>query len=94
MIITRDDIRRYRAVNADEKKMLGRMLLSQPPALALEAMIWDERDETKEYLGRTTELENPLIESEKGLTVSQVHCRVGEMFDRHDDVPAIKLTTV
>ena len=94
MIITRDDIRRYRAVNTKEQKILGKMLLSQPPALALEAMIWDERDETKEYLGRTTELENPLIESEKGLTVSQVHYRVGEMFDRHDDVPAIKLTTV
>lgn len=94
LIITRDDVRRYRAVTSRQTKMLDRMLLSQPPALGLEAMIWDDRDETKEYLGRTADLEDMKIENEKGLTVGEVHRRVGELFDRFRDVPAIKLTTV
>jgi hypothetical protein len=94
LIITRDDIRRYRAVTSGKTKMLDKMLLSQPPALGLDAMIWDDRDETKEYLGRTADLEDMKIESEKGLTVGEVHRRVGELFDRYQDVPAIKLTTV
>lgn len=94
MIITRDDIRKYRAVTSGQTKMLDRMLLSQPPTLGLEAMIWDDRDETKEYLGRTTDLEDMKIESEEGLTVGDVHRRVGELFDCYQDVPAIKLTTM
>lgn len=94
MIITRDDVRRYRAVTSSKTKMLDKMLLSQPPTLGLEAMIWDDRDETKEYIGRTTDLDDMRIESEKGLTVGEVHRRVGELFDRYQDVPAIKLTTV
>lgn len=94
LIITRDDLRRYRAIAAGTKKILDEMLLSQPPAIALEAMIWDERDETKEYIGRTTELANPLIQCDKGLTVGDVHRQVGGIFDQHVDVPAIKLTTV
>lgn len=94
LIVTRDDVRKYRAITAGQEKILDRMLLSQPPALALDAMIWDDRDETKEYLGRTTDLEDMRIESEKGVTVGDVHRRVGELFDRYQDVPAIKLTTV
>lgn len=94
LIITRDDIRRYRATAAGKEKILERMLLSQPPAVALEAMVWEERDETKEYIGRITGLEDPLIQSDQGLTIGDVHRRVGEMFDLYSDVPAIKLTTV
>lgn len=93
LIITRDDMRRYRAITAGKEKILERMLLSQPPAVALEAMIWDERDETKEYLGRTTELADPIIRCDKGLTVGEVHRQVDDIFNRHGDVPAIKLTT-
>jgi hypothetical protein len=94
LIITRDDVRTYRAVTSGQTKMLDRMLLSQPPALGLEAMIWDDRDETKEYIGRTIDLEGLRVESEVGLTVGEVHRWVGELFDRYQDVPAIKLTTV
>ncbi|KAL1590904.1 hypothetical protein WHR41_00373 [Cladosporium halotolerans] len=94
LIVSRDDLRAYRAVVARGPKVLDRMLLAQPPAVALEARIWDERDETREYLGRTAELADPRIESREGLTVGEVHRRVGEMFDRHADVVAIKLTTV
>jgi hypothetical protein len=79
---------------SSQTKMLDKMLLSQPPTLGLDAMIWDDRDETKEYIGRTTDLEDMRIKSEKGLTVGEVHQRVGELFDRYQDVPAIKLTTV
>lgn len=94
LIVSRDDLLAYRAVVARGPKVLDRMLLAQPPALALEARIWDERDETREYLGRTAELADARIESQEGLTVGEVHRRVGEMFDRHADVVAIKLTTV
>ncbi|KAM0695354.1 hypothetical protein Q7P36_005713 [Cladosporium allicinum] len=94
MIITRDDIRRYRAVTATQEKVLDRMLLSQPPALALEPMVWADRDETKEYLGQTTDLSDVRIENEAGVTVGELHRKLGELFDRYQDVPAIKLTTV
>ena len=94
MIITRDDIRRYRAVTASQGKVLDKMLLSQPPALALEPMVWADRDETKEYLGQTTDLRDIRIENEAGLTVGELHRKLGELFDRYQDVPAIKLTTV
>ena len=70
------------------------MLLSQPPCTALEATIWDERDETKDYVGRTMELRDEMIRCEEGLTIGMVQRRVKEMFDEHKDVSAIKLTTV
>jgi hypothetical protein len=94
MIITRDDIRRYRAVTAAQGKILDKMLLSQPPALALEPMVWADRDETKEYLGQTTDLSDVRIENENGVTVGELHRKLGELFDQYQDVPAIKLTTV
>lgn len=94
LIITREDVRRYRAVTAGNKKFLQRMLLSQPPALALEAMIWDERDETKEYLGDPPASEDLRFASETGLTVDEVHQRVGKLFDHYVDVPAFKLITI
>lgn len=70
------------------------MLLSQPPVTALEATIWDERDETKDYVGRTMELRDGVVEDEGGLRIGVVQRRVKEMFDEHKDVSAIKLTTV
>lgn len=73
---------------------ISNMLLSQPPCLALEATIWDERDETKDYVGRTTELRDPMVRNDKGLTIGTVHKRVAEMFAEHPDVSAIKLTTI
>ena len=94
MIITRDDIRRYRAVTAAHEKVLDKMLLSQPPALALEPMVWADRDETKEYPGQTTDLSNVRIENKTGVTVGELHRKLGELFDKYQDVPAIKLTTV
>jgi len=70
------------------------MLLSQPPCVALEATIWEERDETRDYVGRTSSLREPNIRSDDGLTIGYVHQRVGEMFREYRDVAAIKLTTV
>ena len=70
------------------------MLLSQPPCTALEATIWDERDETKDYVGRTMELRDGVVRCEEGLSIGMVQERVKEMFDEHKDVSAIKLTTV
>ena len=73
---------------------ISNMLLSQPPVTALEATIWDERDETKDYVGRTMELRDGVVEDEGGLRIGVVQRRVKEMFDEHKDVSAIKLTTV
>ena len=79
---------------SNQGRNVSNMLLSQPPCTALEATIWDERDETKDYVGRTMELRNPLVKSEGGLTVGMVQERVKEMFMEHPDVAAIKLTTM
>ncbi|KAK5132616.1 hypothetical protein LTR08_008815 [Meristemomyces frigidus] len=74
-------------------RTISSMLLSQPPCLALEATIWEEKDETKEYVGRTSSLSEPIIRCEEGLTIGMVHERVKDMFLEHPDVAAIKLTT-
>jgi hypothetical protein len=60
----------------------------------LEATIWDERDETKDYVGRTMELRDSVISNDGGLTIGMVHEKVAEMFAEHPDVSAIKLTTM
>ena len=70
------------------------MLLSQPPCTSLEAMIWEERDETKDYVGRTSRLQDPIIRCESGVTIGMIHERAARMFDEHHDVTAIKLTTM
>lgn len=71
------------------------MQLSIPPVPGLEAIIWEERDETKDYVGRTTELEDAVMRpSGAGLTVGEMHEWLGKLFDRYSDVAAIKLTTL
>lgn len=70
------------------------MLFTQPPCNVMEATIYEERDETKEYVQRTLSLANPMIESEMGITLGMVHARVSEMFAKHEDVVAIRLATV
>ncbi|KAK6432664.1 hypothetical protein LTR95_011163 [Oleoguttula sp. CCFEE 5521] len=97
MIITRDDIHQYcRRASSVKGKLLPKMQLSIPPMAGMEAVIWEERDETKDYVGRTTELEDCVIRPTdgKGLMVDELHDRVGEMFEKHKDVAAIKLTTL
>lgn len=96
LIITRKDMERYWAVTVAHHRVLESMYLSQPPIEALDATIWDERDETKEYIGRTTELDDPRIGEEggEGLTVAIVHTKIAGMFERYWDLAAIKLTTV
>ncbi|TKA80646.1 hypothetical protein B0A55_01859 [Friedmanniomyces simplex] len=96
LIITRRDLppdipKRSRT---GQGRTISRMLLSQPPCTVLEATIWEERDETKDYVGRTAALREPRIGCEEGLTLEVVHERVRGMFGEHPDVAAIKLTTV
>ncbi len=95
MIITRQDMSAValRALTG-QVKSISNMLLSQPPCLALECSVWDERDESKEYIGRTRVLNDSVIRDEKGVTMSMVHESVQRMFDEHRDVSAIKLTTI
>lgn len=70
------------------------MLLTQPPCTVMEATIYEERDETKEYLTRTTSLADPIVECEAGITLGMVHMRIGEMFEKHEDIMTIRLATV
>jgi hypothetical protein len=95
MIIERRDIPDFKArAITGQGRNISDMLLSQPPCTALEATIWDERDETKDYVGRTTELQDPVISNDGGLTIGMVQKKVAEMFAEHRDVSAIKLTTM
>lgn len=95
LIITRRDIPAVHLRSCTgQGKAISNMLLSQPPCTALQAVIWEERDETKDYTGRTSKLENPIITCETGVTIGMVHDKVSNMFDEHRDVAAIKLTTV
>ena len=95
LIITRRDVP---AVKLQEQtgqgKSISKMLLSQPPCTSLEATIWEERDETKDYVGRTSRLQDPIVRCESGVTIGMIHERVAKMFDEHLDVTAIKLTTM
>jgi hypothetical protein len=75
-------------------KRISDMLLSQPPPMALEAAVWEERDETRDSDGRTMALREPVIRCDKGVTIGLVHQRVAKMFNDHLDVGAIKLTTM
>jgi hypothetical protein len=94
MIIERRDIPDLKARKISRQgHNVSNMLLSQPPCTALEATIWDERDETKDYVGRTTELRDCMVRDDEGLTIGMVHKKVAEMFAAHSDVSAIKLTT-
>ena len=95
LIVTRRDLP---AVGLRQRTGQGKnvsdMLLSQPPSTALEATIWEERDETKDHAGHTSALKDPVIECEEGITIGLVHKRVCRLFDDHRDVMAIKLTTL
>jgi hypothetical protein len=94
MIIEKRDIPDLKArETTGQGRNISNMLLSQPPCIALEATIWDERDETKDYVGRTTELRDSMVSDDEGLTIGMVHKKVAEMFAAHQDVSAIKLTT-
>jgi hypothetical protein len=94
MIIEKRDMPDFkaRAISGQGRKVSD-MLLSQPPCTALEATIWDERDETKDYVGRTMELRDSVVSNDEGLTIGMVQRKVAEMFAEHPDVSAIKLTT-
>lgn len=70
------------------------MLLSQPPCFAAKASIWEERDEVKDYTGKTSALNDPMIQCDEGITLGMVHSRIKAWFDQYPDVTAIKLTTV
>ncbi|KAK5740903.1 hypothetical protein LTR17_004257 [Elasticomyces elasticus] len=95
LIITRRDLPNIASrLKSGQGRTISRMVLSQPPCTVLEATIWEEKDETKDYVGRTAVLKNPRIVCEDGLTLGIVHERVQQMLSGHPDVAAIKLTTV
>jgi hypothetical protein len=95
LMIEKRDIPDFKArAVTGQGKNISSMLLSQPPCTALEATIWDERDETKDYVGRTMELRDSVISDDAGLTIGMVQKKVAGMFAEFPDVSAIKLTTM
>lgn len=95
LIISRRHIAhaRERICDGHGKNVLD-MVLSQPPPVQMEATIWERNDALKDFHERTTAIEEPLIQCDKGITLGIVLHRVGEMFDNHDDVTSFKITTV
>ncbi|RMY49996.1 hypothetical protein D0863_14995 [Hortaea werneckii] len=95
MIIARKDMPKLEERSrTGQGRTISNMLLSQPPCTELEASIWEERDESKDYRDRTTSLCDPFLSCASGLTMGAVHEKVATMFREHPDVVAIKLTTV
>lgn len=95
LILTREDVAGLARREGDGRgRNVVRMLLSQPPVTALEATIWEERDETREYVGRTKRLREPVVRCEAGVTIGMVQARVAAWMAECQDVAAIKLTTV
>ena len=94
LIITRRDIPALALrLRTGQGRNVSNMLLSQPPCTMLEAMIWEERGEAKDYVGRTSRLKDPIIHRQTGVTIGMVHEKVGAIFDEHRDVTAVKLIT-
>lgn len=94
LIISRRDIPAVELrAQTKQGKNISDMLLSQPPPTILEATIWEERDETKDYIGKTTALDDPLIECDTGVTLGYLHEKAARWFNKYRDVAAIKLTT-
>ena len=94
IICRRSFFARWQPPESRQGRSFANMLLSQPPCIALKAMIWDERDETKDYLGKTTTLEDSIIECSTGVTLGLIHEKAAKIFNEYADVSAIKLTTI
>lgn len=96
MIVTRDDMVRFQRMHLQDGcgTVVTRMYLSQPPCTALQCDIFEDRDETREYVGRTTSLEESLIAREDGLTIGYLYGRLSKIFDSHKDIARVKLMTV
>ncbi|KAK5105801.1 hypothetical protein LTR62_002143 [Meristemomyces frigidus] len=94
LIITRRDLPDLLTRSRTKQGLrVSEMQFSRPPLTGLEATIWEERDETREYVGRTFVLGENVMQCEGGLTLGFVHAWVGRMFENYQDVAAIKLTT-
>ncbi|QIW95529.1 hypothetical protein AMS68_001047 [Peltaster fructicola] len=96
MIVSKDNLIQFRRRHLQEgsRTVVSRMLLSQPPCKSLQCDIFEDRDETREYVGRTTDLQDSLIFSEAGLTIGFVCDWLSVMFNAHADVARVKLTTI
>lgn len=83
---------RLRAITG-QGRTISNMQLSQPPCVGLQCTIWDERDETREYVGLTKRLAPSMIWSDEGVTLGMVHEAASKWFDEYRDVSCIKFTT-
>lgn len=92
-IVSRDGLKRYLKKHGSST-VVSQMLLSQPPCYEMECVVFEDRDETRDYVGRTAEIENPRIVSKSGLTIGHICSELQRMFHRHHDIARIKLTTV
>ena len=98
MIVRRQDAEAARErFKTGQGRTLSKMFLSQPPPREMEAAVWERESLSSQGTDsppRTTEISRPVIKSDQGVTLGFMHRKVCEMFDEHQDVIAIKITTV
>jgi hypothetical protein len=95
LIITRRHISHARKLIAEGMGgTIRNMLLAQPPPTELTATIWERNDQLKAFSERTTGIADPIVKCHEGVRLDLVLAKVGRMFDEHDDVTSIKVTTV
>ena len=78
-------------------RTLSKMFLSQPPPRGMEAEVWERERLSVQGTDspmKTTELSRPRFKCDQGVSLGFMHRKVCEMFDEHQDVVAIKLTSV
>jgi hypothetical protein len=95
LIITRRHIGHARqSISAGLGAGIRNMLLAQPPPTELTATVWERNDQLRDFNARTTGISDPVIRCRDGVRLDLVLAKVGLMFDEHEDVTSIKVTTV
>lgn len=92
LIFSRDDVSGY--ISRHSNTSFSRMLLSQPPCKRLFCEVFEDRDPSRDYVGKTNDLSKPYLSNETGLTIAMVFDRMVDMFEKHQDIAGIKLVTI
>ena len=84
-------------LKSGQGRTLSKMFLSQPPATKMEAVVWEREDaimQSTDPPWRTTKINRPHVKCDQGVTLGFLHRKLCEMFDEHQDVATIKITTM
>ena len=98
LIVRRKDADAARErLKSGQGRTLSKMFLSQPPATKMEAVVWEREDaimQSTDPPWRTTKINRPHVKCDQGVTLGFLHRKLCEMFDEHQDVATIKITTM